>query len=81
MYPHTEVEKAVKRLIEAHGEATRRDDWTWFVDELYTDSSVRPIEGGDYADVPFLKTNDGSNPRRRAGYNLPLAFQAPVSSC
>ena len=46
MYPHAEVEKAVKRLIEAHGEATRRDDWTWFVDELYTDDCSYICEYG-----------------------------------
>lgn len=46
MHPHAEVEKAVKRLIEAHGEATRRDDWTWFVDELYTDDCSYICEYG-----------------------------------
>ncbi|MDX2088818.1 MAG: hypothetical protein SFX73_13255 [Kofleriaceae bacterium] len=50
------------------------------VDEVYTSSFVRPIDGGRYEDVPFLKTTDGAPPGRRTAYGLPLAFQAPISA-
>lgn len=46
MYPRSEVEDAARRLIESHAEATRRDDWTWFVDELYTEDAVYICEYG-----------------------------------
>lgn len=50
------------------------------VDDLYTQSTVRPIEGGSYQDLVFLKTVDGSDAGRRTAYGLPLGFQGPVSA-
>ncbi len=50
------------------------------VDELYTDAFVRPIEGGSYEDLVFLKNTDGQDIGRRTGFGLPLAFQGPVSA-
>lgn len=50
------------------------------VDELYAQDLIRPIEGGGYEDLVFLKTIDGANPRRRSAYGLPLAFQGPLSA-
>jgi hypothetical protein len=49
------------------------------VDEVFTSSFVRPIDGGSFEDVIFLKTTDGDTPSRRTAFGLPLAFQAPVS--
>lgn len=49
-------------------------------DELYTDAFVRPIEGGSYQDLVFLKTTDGQDVGRRTGFGLPVAFQSPVSA-
>lgn len=49
-------------------------------DELYTDAFVRPIEGGTYQDLVFLKTVDGQNVGRRTGFGLPVAFQNPMSA-
>lgn len=49
-------------------------------EEVYSDSFVRPIEGGEYEDLVFLKTTDGADALRRTGYGLPLAFQGPVSA-
>jgi hypothetical protein len=40
---------------------------------------VRPIEGGSYADLVFLKTDTGQAAHRRTAFQLPLAFQAPLS--
>jgi hypothetical protein len=55
------------------GEAT-------LVDELYSESLVRPIEGGTYQDLVFLKTVDGDPSRRRTAFGLPAAFQGPISA-
>jgi len=50
------------------------------VDEFYAGESVRPIIGGRTDDLVFLKNADGSAPRRRSGYGLPTAFQAPIGA-
>ena len=50
------------------------------VDEVYIDGEVRPIESGGYDDLPFLKAADGSTPRRRTAYGLPVNFQSPFSA-
>lgn len=50
------------------------------VDELYTSDLVRPIEGGSYEDLVFLKSTDGQDVGRRTAFGLPLAFQGPVSA-
>lgn len=49
-------------------------------DELYTDAFVRPIEGGSYEDLVFLKNVDGQDIGRRTSFGLPVAFQSPVSA-
>lgn len=49
-------------------------------DEVYTQSFVRPIEGGTYQDLVFLKDVDGADIGRRTGFGLPVAFQSPVSA-
>ena len=39
-FPRDEVEATVVRLIEAQAEANRRNEWTWLVDEFYTEDCV-----------------------------------------
>jgi hypothetical protein len=39
-YPREELEDAASRLIAAHAEATRRNEWTWLVDQFYTADCV-----------------------------------------
>lgn len=48
-------------------------------DEIYTDDPVRPIQGGDAGDLLFLKTPSGQTVERRTSYQLPTAFQPPLS--
>ncbi|HQR03366.1 MAG: nuclear transport factor 2 family protein [Proteobacteria bacterium] len=40
MFAHEEVARAVERLINAQSSANDSGDWTWFVDELYTEDAV-----------------------------------------
>jgi hypothetical protein len=49
------------------------------LDEVYTDDAVRPIEGGSYSDLVFLKNDTGAAARRRTAFQLPTAFQTPLS--
>ncbi|MBC7977062.1 MAG: hypothetical protein H7138_18960, partial [Myxococcales bacterium] len=49
------------------------------VDERYTDDPVRPIAGGDVTDLAQLQTSGGQPAARRTAYQLPTAFQAPLS--
>ncbi len=49
------------------------------VDERYTDDPVRPIAGGEVADLALLQTTGGQPAVRRTAYQLPTAFQAPLS--
>jgi hypothetical protein len=50
------------------------------IDELYTESFVRPIQGGSVEDLVFLKSPSGQPATRRLGYGMPFAFQAPLSA-
>lgn len=50
------------------------------VDEVYGELLLRPIEGGSYEDLVFLKDVNGAPAERRTGYGLPLAFQGPISA-
>ncbi len=50
------------------------------VDEVYGELFVRPIEGGSYEDLVFLKDTNGAPAERRTGYGLPIAFQGPISA-
>jgi hypothetical protein len=49
------------------------------VDEVYSSDAVRPIEGGSYSDLVFLKTDGGQAAHRRTAFQLPTTFQAPLS--
>ena len=50
------------------------------VDEVYGELLLRPIEGGAYEDLVFLKDTNGAPAERRTAYGLPLAFQGPISA-
>ena len=51
VYPEAEVRSAAERLIEHHSKASEVTDWTFFVDETYTEGAeyiceyagVRPV--------------------------------------
>lgn len=49
------------------------------LDEVFTSDAVRPVEGGSYSDLVFLKTDTGAPARRRTSYQLPTAFQPPLA--
>jgi hypothetical protein len=49
-------------------------------DEIYAGSNVRPIAGGTFADLVFLKTEAGDPPPRRSAFRLPFAFQPPIAA-
>lgn len=50
------------------------------VDDLYTDDPVRPIDHGTASDLAFLKAADGQPAHRRTSFQLPIAYQAPISA-
>lgn len=56
-----------------------RDEGTG-IDELYTESFVRPIQGGSYEDLVWLKTTSEQPAIRRSGYGMPFGFQSPLSA-
>jgi hypothetical protein len=49
------------------------------LDEVYTSDAVRPIEGGSASDLVFLKTDAGRAATRRTAFQLPVAYQSPLS--
>ena len=49
------------------------------VDMVYTTDSARPIDGGSYSDLVFLKNDAGKPATRSTDYLLPFAFQSPLS--
>jgi hypothetical protein len=49
------------------------------LDETYTRDSVRPIDGGSYEDLVFLKNSAGRAARRQTAFQLPVEFQPPLS--
>ncbi|MDQ3369493.1 MAG: TonB-dependent receptor, partial [Myxococcota bacterium] len=49
------------------------------LDEIYAGQSVRPIQGGTTEDLIWLKSSDDDPARRRSAYQLPFAFQSPIS--
>lgn len=51
-FDHKELEDAADRLIAYHEEATRRNEWTFFVDSCYTKDCVYICE---YAGVMLVK--------------------------
>jgi hypothetical protein len=49
-------------------------------EEVYARGTLRPIDGGTLADLPFLKTESGTEIQRRPGYAVATSFQAPLSA-
>ena len=49
------------------------------LDEVFSDDTVRPVEGGDYSDLVFLKNDSGAPATRRTAFQLPTTFQTPLS--
>lgn len=49
------------------------------LDEVFSADTVRPVEGGSYEDLVFLKNAAGAPARRRTAFQLPTAFQSPLS--
>ena len=49
------------------------------LDEVYTDDAVRPISGGSASDLVFLKSETGRAATRRTAFQLPIAYQSPLS--
>jgi hypothetical protein len=50
------------------------------LDEVYTDDAVRPVVGGSASDLVLLKTVDGAPARRLTSFQLPTAYQPPLSA-
>jgi hypothetical protein len=50
------------------------------LDEIYSDDDVRPISGGSASDLVFLKSETGAAAHRRTAFQLPTAYQAPLSA-
>lgn len=49
------------------------------LDEVFSGDEVRPISGGSYEDLVFLKNDAGKPATRRTGFQLPITYQAPLS--
>jgi hypothetical protein len=49
------------------------------LDESYSGDVVHPISGGSYEDLVFLRTDAGAPARRLTTFQLPTAFQPPLS--
>jgi len=49
------------------------------LDEVYTSDAVRPIEGGTASDLVFLRSDSGTPAIRRTAFQLPIAYQSPLS--
>jgi hypothetical protein len=49
-------------------------------DTVYASDSIRPIEGGSYEDLVWLKTDTGATPQRLTTYGVPTEYQAPFSA-
>jgi hypothetical protein len=49
------------------------------LDEIWSRDSVRPVEGGRYEDLVFLKNDAGKPATRATAFQLPTAFQPPLS--
>ncbi len=50
------------------------------LDEVFTRDTVRPVEGGSYEDLVFLKNAAGKPATRRTGFQLPTAYQPPLAA-
>jgi len=49
------------------------------LDEVFSGDEVRPISGGSYEDLVFLKNDAGKPATRRTGFQLPTTYQTPLS--
>ena len=49
------------------------------LDEVFSGDQVRPISGGSYEDLVFLKNDAGKPATRRTGFQLPTTYQTPLS--
>jgi hypothetical protein len=49
------------------------------LDEVFTRDTVRPVEGGSYEDLVFLKNAAGKPATRRTGFQLPTAYLPPLA--
>jgi hypothetical protein len=49
------------------------------LDEVYSNDSVRPIVGGSASDLVFLRSDTGDPAHRRTAFQLPVAYQSPLS--
>ena len=50
------------------------------LDEVYTGDPVRPVVGGTWSDLVLLKTVDGAPAHRLTSFQLPIAYQPPLSA-
>jgi hypothetical protein len=50
------------------------------LDEIYTSDPVRPVVGGSASDLVLLKTVDGAPAHRLTSFQLPTAYQPPLSA-
>lgn len=49
------------------------------LDEVYSADAVRPISGGSASDLVFLHSDGGAPATRRTAFQLPIAYQSPLS--
>lgn len=49
------------------------------LDEVFTSDTVRPVSGGSYEDLVFLKNDAGKPATRRTAFQLPTAYQPPLT--
>lgn len=49
------------------------------LDEIYTTDTVRPVVGGSASDLVFVKTDSGTPAHRLTSFQLPTAYQPPLS--
>jgi len=50
------------------------------LDEVYAGGAIHPIAGGTPSDLVFLRTEGGSPVVRNTGFQVPTAYQAPLSA-
>jgi hypothetical protein len=48
--------------------------------EIYTSDTVRPVVGGTLSDLVLLKTTGGAPATRLTSFQLPIAYQPPLSA-
>ena len=49
------------------------------LDEIYSNDAVRPVSGGSASDLVFLKSDGGTPAHRLTSFQLPIAYQPPLS--